>query len=306
VLGNPVLDLSGSSDWSLVGIAAPAFVVSERKQEAALGATVATRRWRSAASLRLAAEFEGTRFTVLPGIPLDSVCIGCKARDEVGGALTAAVASYVSAPLAISPQDGFVASVTLRRREEQGSRAWSNEWRGRLDLYAALHGLGGFAAPALALRIATGAVDGPLPRAFGVGGVASASYAIGFGQAIGTERTFPVRGFDGAALVGRRAATGALELRLPLALVGRSLGHLPVGVDKVSFHLFSDAGDAWGPGARPRLARLWSAGAELAADVTESYDLALSFRLGLAEPLTAPPGGQSRRPRVYVAFASDF
>jgi hemolysin activation/secretion protein len=77
-------------------------------------------------------------------------------------------------------------------------------------------------------------------------------------------------------------------------------------VDKVSFHLFSDAGDAWGPGARPRLARLWSAGAELAADVTESYDLALSFRLGLAEPLTPPPGGQPRRARVYVAFASDF
>jgi hypothetical protein len=40
--------------------------------------------------------------------------------------------------------------------------------------------------------------------------------------------------------------------------------------------------------------------------VTESYDLALSFRLGLAEPLTAPPGGQARRPRVYIAFASDF
>ena len=97
-----------------------------------------------------------------------------------------------------------------------------------------------------------------------------------------------------------------MELRIPLAVVGRSLGRLPVGADKLSLRPFVDAGDAWAPGASPRLTRLWSAGAELAANLTVSYDVPLALRIGLAEPMTGPPAGGPRRPQVYVAFSSDF
>jgi len=115
-----------------------------------------------------------------------------------------------------------------------------------------------------------------------------------------------VRGYGNGELRGRRVATGSVEYRLPLALVGRSLGHLPFGADKLWLNLFSDAGDAWNPGAAPQLTRLRSAGLELAGDVTVSYDFPLQLRLGVAEPLADPPSGGARRLQVYLALASDF
>src|SRR5439155_12644849 len=77
ILGNPTLDLWASSDWSYVGTSATGIVASERDQDAALGASFVTRRWHGIASARIAAEYEGTRFT--------TVCPGCDPQDLVGG-----------------------------------------------------------------------------------------------------------------------------------------------------------------------------------------------------------------------------
>src|SRR5439155_1400834 len=44
----------------------------------------------------------------------------------------------------------------------------------------------------------------------------------------------------------------------------------------------------------------------LAGRVTVSYDFPLSVRLGVAQPLAAPPSGAARRLQVYAAFAADF
>jgi outer membrane protein assembly factor BamA len=129
--------------------------------------------------------------------------------------------------------------------------------------------------------------------------VSSGTVSVGFGQSVGSSRVFPVRGYANGEVGGRRAATGTAELRLPLALVGRSIGHLPVGADKFSLALFADAGGAWDPGDSPRLARLHAVGAELVADFTASYDFLLRVRFGLAQP--------ARRPaQLYAAFTSDF
>src|SRR2546426_587338 len=81
---------------------------------------------------------------------------------------------------------------------------------------------------------------------------------------------------------------------------------LPVGADRVWLNAFADAGDAWDPGTSPQLTRLRSAGVELAGAVTVTYNLLLQPRLGLAEPLAAPPSGAAQRASVYFAFASDF
>ena len=81
-------------------------VVSEREDVAALGATFETRRWRSFASIRLAAEYKGERFVADPAQPLAAVCIGCTTRDEVGGSATLSLGHLVSAPLAIAPDHG--------------------------------------------------------------------------------------------------------------------------------------------------------------------------------------------------------
>jgi len=98
----------------------------------------------------------------------------------------------------------------------------------------------------------------------------------------------------------------SVEYRVPLALVGEALGHLPFGADRLSAAAFADAGDAWEPGERARLHRLRSVGAELVADLTVNYDVPLRLRFGVAQPLGAVPGNAARRPQGYVALAADF
>jgi len=213
----------------------------------------------------------------------------------------------VSAPLAVSPEDGFSWSAFYRRREELGGTRWSSEVRSRVGLYTHIPGLGGFAHHVLAVRLAAGVTGGPLHELLKAGGVSSGSYTLTFGQAsLGGTRDFPVRGYRSGELLGERAATLSVEYRLPLGLVGAPLGHLPFGADKLWLNLFGDAGDAWDAGQAPRLTRLRSAGAELAGDFTINYDFLLQLRLGVATPLADPPSGAPRRPHVYMGLASDF
>jgi len=308
MLGNPRLDLSASSQWLdlLPPPSASGLVFSELDQSASLGATFIRRRWRSIASLRVAAQWERTAFAAIPDTSIAAVCAGCASQDLVGAFATLTLSRAVTAPLAISPEDGFLWSVTAGRREEQGTTRWSNEVRGRLALYARVPGLGGFAHHVLALRLAAGGLGGPLESQYKIGGVSSGSVIAAFGQSLGVTRTFPVRGYRYGELRGERAATGSLEYRAPLALLGRAVGHLPFGADKLWLNLFADAGGAWAPGASPRPTRLRSAGLEVAGTVTVSYDLPLSVRLGIAQPLAHPPSGAARRPQVYAALSSDF
>jgi hypothetical protein len=298
-LGDPTLDFSVSNDWSLVGIDSTGHVVSTEHREAALGATVLAHRWRSFVSLRLAAEYEGRRFVSVPDTTLAAICTGCDNRDRIGGVASLSLGSAVSAPLTVSFQDGATAFLLFRHREEQGTSRWLNEVRARGDLYARLGPRIGFAYPVLAIRAAIGAMDGPLTDRLSVGGVSSGAVQLGFGQTLGTFRTFPVRGYRSGSLRGRRAATLTAEYRVPLALVGRSLGHLPLGADKVAFAVFGDLGDVWNPGEDARLHRLRSVGVELIGDLTLSYDFPLRVRVGVAQPATG-------HAQVYAAFAADF
>ena len=299
VLGNPTLDFTASSFWDVIGQTGAGREVLRDDLDAAVGAALVTRRWRRFASIRVAAEYEGARFALEPDTTVTALCAGCVPQDLVGGSLGVAVGRVVTAPLAVSPQDGFTAGLLYRRREEQASGRWSNELRGRLALYVRVPPRAGFASPVLAMRLAAGVTTGPLPRFFGVGGVSSGILSVGAGQTLGGTRTFPLRGYPGNEVRGRRAASVAVEYRLPLALVGKSLGHLPFGVDRLSLALFGDAGDAWDPGEALRLHRLRSAGVELVGDVTVSYDLPLRVRIGIAQPA-------DRHAQVYAAFATDF
>ena len=70
--------------------------LSERTQEGALGATFVARRWRTFASVRLAAEFKGTRFVTIPDTTLAAICPGCDERDLLGGSVTLALTHVVS------------------------------------------------------------------------------------------------------------------------------------------------------------------------------------------------------------------
>ena len=300
-LGSPTLDFSISNDWSLVGTdtTGGGHVVSSERRNASLGATVIDRHWWSVVSLRLGAEYEGRRYVSIPDTNLADICTGCTNRDRVGGVATLSVGSAVAGPLSVSLQDGAFASVLYRNRQEQGTERWLSEVRARSSAYLRLGPRIGFAYPVLAVRGAVGSLDGPIPDSLSVGGVSSGAVELGFGQSIGRVRTFPVRGYPAGALHGRRAATLTAEYRMPLALVGRLLGHLPIGADKFAFTVFGDLGDTWNPGEPARLHRLRSVGVELVGDLTVSYDLPLRVRVGVAQPAT----GQAT---VYGAFGSDF
>jgi WD40 repeat protein len=307
-LGNPTLDASASGSWADLAPppGAPSVTLSELDYVAALGASFVARRWRSVASVRLAAELEHTHFATIPDTSLAAVCPGCGAQDLVGGSVTLALSRLVVGPLSVSPENGVAWSATYRRREEQGAPRWSNELRSRFALYARVPGLGGFAHHVLALRLLAGGSSGPLGTLFRVGGVSPQGVNVLFAPSLSATRAFPLRGYGAGELRGQRAAVGSVEYRAPLGLVGRALGHLPVGVDKVWLNLFAEAGDAWAPGASPRFARLRAAGFELAGRVTVSYDFPLAVRLGVAQPLATAPSGAARRPHVYAALASDF
>jgi WD40-like Beta Propeller Repeat len=310
VLGNPRLDLSASSTWLDLlpppAAGARGLILSELDQDAGVGITFATRRWRRAATLRVGVDARRTHFATIPDTALGAVCAGCVPQDLIGASVTLGVSRVVSAPLAISREDGFAWLLRARRWEEQGSTRWSNELGGLLDLYAHVPAVGGFAHHVLAVRLAAGGLSGPLGARYQVGGVSSGVLGVAFGQPLGAARSFPVRGYRSDELSGARAASGSVEYRVPLALIGRALGHLPLGADKLWLNVFADAGDAWAPGAAPRFTRLRATGAELAADVAVSYDVLLALRLGVATPLADPPSGAARRPQVYVALASDF
>jgi hypothetical protein len=305
-LGNPTLDLAATSEW--FDLALPAGVpvtLSELHQTAALGTSFVTRRWRSVASLRLAAEAERFHYHAIPESALAVICPGCGPLDLFGGSLTVALSRLVAGALSPSPENGFVWSATYRGRTG-GSVGWSREVRSQLALYARVPGVDGFAHHVVAVRLAVGGTSGPLGPRYRVGGVSLGNVSLTYGQTLGVTRLFPVRGYRSGEVVGSRAATGTLEYRLPLALLGHTLGHLPLGADKVWLNAFADAGDAWGPGTSPQFTRLRSGGVELAADVAVNYDLLLRLRLGVAEPLAPLPSGGARRPSVYLAFASDF
>ncbi len=305
VLGSPSLDVGLSNDWSLVGVTSGGVAVAEHTVEGVAGATFVTRRWRTTASLRLALEAERMRYHTEPERPLSTVCTFCVPRDRVSGSVGVRLAHFVSAPIAVSAQNGFAWSAVYRRREELRSTGWSGEVQSRLALYARVPGAG-YAHPVLALRVAGGFTHGPTPLYFGVGGVSSNVVDLGFGFQLGTSRAFPVRGYQASDAQGRRALTATAELRWPVALLGRSLGALPMGADQLSLSLFADAGDAWNAGDGPHPSRLWSVGAEAVADLRVSYDLPLRARLGVAYPLGSFDTGRPRALVAYGAFGADF
>jgi len=234
------------------------------------------------------------------------VCPACAPHHLVGGSVTLTLSHLVLGALSVSPEHGVAWSVTYRRRDEAGSTRWSNELRSRLAGYVRAPGLGGFGHSVLAVRVVAGGADGPLGTLFRVGGVAPQGVSVYFAPSLSATRAFPIRGYRAGELSGERAAAGSVEYRAPLALVGRALGHLPVGVDKLWLNAFADAGDAWAPGTAPRLTRLRSAGVELAGDVALSYDFRLAVRIGVAQPLATAPSGAARRPQFYAALGSDF
>src|SRR5207245_4961843 len=147
-----------------------------------------------------AAEFKGTRFATNPDTPRAAVCSGCEGHDLVGGSVTLGVRYLVSAPLAVSAQDGFSWSALYRRRAEVSGARWSSEARTRLGVYLHVPGIGGFARHVLALRLAAGGPRGARGGLVQAGGGSAGGVGVAFRQDGRGARAFSVGGVPG----GRR------------------------------------------------------------------------------------------------------
>jgi hypothetical protein len=266
---------------------------------ATAGLTLRWRRWRSAVVVRAGAELElddlrnDSRISLqLPGRP-----------DFVNGVISLSAVHASRPALSISAENGLGVGFAYRRRTQLAGPGWSDEVRGVVTGYLALP-LPGFAHWVLAARGMGGASGGPNRAYFDVGGESGDVLGIVPGYAVGSgRRDFPLRGYDEMGGFDRVAAA-VVELRIPVALVGRGIWQLPFGVDRISFTAFGEMARArYFDGSQTSFGDI---GAEAVFDLAMSYDLPLRVRLGGALPLTSGLGTTAREPRWYVTFGTGF
>lgn len=296
-------DASYQLEWSprlgLVQQTGDTVSLALAEELATAGITLRWRRWRSAVSIRAGAELE------LEELRNDSrIALQLAERPDFVNAVVSFSAQHVTRPaLAISPENGFGLGLAYRRRTQLGGSGWSDELRGALNGYLALP-LPGFAHWVLAARAAGGVSGGPNRAFFDVGGESGDVFAVVPGYAVGSgRRQFSLRGYDEMDGFDRVAA-GTVELRIPVALVGRGIWKLPFSVDRISLALFSEAARArYFDGSQ---ASFEDVGAEAVLDLATSYDIPLRARAGAALQLTPEPGATRRAVRWYVTFGSAF
>jgi hypothetical protein len=220
--------------------------------------------------------------------------------------------------LAISPEDGIQAALTVRRRwrADSASGTGSSSVVGVLAGYKAL-GLPGFAHHVLAVRLAAGWADAKATNEFDAGGVSGDQLTVVPGVALGNgRRTFPVRGFDAGIQQGIQALGGSAEYRLPLILPSKGFGSLPVFAQRMSVVAFADAATSWCPSGitgsivcpKEGIPKDWmaSAGGELQLEAAYNYDVPYRFRVGTAVPVAGRKYFGTGSIAVYFAVGLAF
>ncbi len=284
-------------------------VLGLRERDLQLSTVLFFRRWRTSFSARVGPEFEEDFRAV------DSSGVSLLLRHPVtrlaGGSASVAFFHARRPALAISPENGIAVSAVYRRLYEipplldPSSRRWFEEVRGAASGYLALP-LPGFARWVLAARAAAGAIRGPLPRSFELGGASGDRFELFPGYVIGAGRkSFPLRGYQPGGGFSRVFAA-AVELRVPIALVAEGIWELPVGLDRISVTVFGEAGGGWRSGEPMRPFALRSLGGELVCDLAVTYDVPVRMRLGAAAPLSAGLGSAAGDVRFYLTFGSSF
>ncbi len=266
------------------------------------------RRWRTFTSVRLGSDLEWELIRVDGDLFGGTVV---RSRKVASGVLGLSGGHLSSGPLAISPENGVTATASYRRRTEIADDGRGHEWRGAVSGYVALP-LPGFARWVLAANVRVGHASGTLAPQFALGGESGGSSTVLPGVALSTpRRAFPLRGYPVNVERFTRVAVSTVELRVPLALVGRGLGGLPMGADRISATVFAEGGGGW-IGADPggsflsRALRYRAVGLEGVFDMASSYDYPVRVRLGGAVPLTSGLGAARGAPRAWVALGSAF
>ncbi|HMC55589.1 MAG TPA: hypothetical protein VKH19_10485, partial [Gemmatimonadaceae bacterium] len=337
-LGQPLIELAATQDWeNYLRVfdqsqgSAPIGILRRRTREASLSFTLLRPRARTASYLSFAAGVEARDYrTDIPSLMqrIDSAYGRTYNYPQLIASAGWGNAQYP--PLAISPEDGINFATTTRMRWLTGDTTGATiSIVGTASAFKSLD-LPGYAHHVLALHGAAGIEDSRGTGYYEVGGVSGGFLDVLPGYALGEgRRTFPVRGFPSASLLGIRAFTATGEYRIPLTLPGRGLGTLPMFLDRTSLTAFGDVGSAWCPaiyGARPTPSPslcttghvssglvfltpelIGSTGAEL--NVTAaifSWDVPVRFRLGFAVPVVGTGLVPVNSVTSYFAVGASF
>jgi hypothetical protein len=334
----PLIELFASQDWenfrrifdaSQQNLAIG--MLRRRIREASLAFTFRRPRARTSSFVSLGAGVEARDYAV-DSVPLMDRIDSLYRRDFYYPrvSLSAGWSNTQFPPLAISPEDGLSGATTTRVRWRSGDASTQTvSLVANGTAYKSLP-LPGFAHHVIALHVAGGLQDNRGTGYFEVGGISSGVFDIFPGYALGEgRRTFSVRGFPVASLLGIRAATGSVEYRAPLALPGRGIATLPLFLDRTSLTLFGDAGTAWCPGVfitRPAPSTslctradfdnffvfetpetIASVGGELAASAAIfSWDAPVRWRLGFAVPVYGRELVSGEKPSAYFTVGVPF
>jgi outer membrane protein assembly factor BamA len=158
----------------------------------------------------------------------------------------------------------------------------------------------------LQARLFTGSSGGdvPLQGAFALGGESPGDVSLSFDDA-----SLPLRGYPLNAFRGEKALLLGAEYRFPLDEYGRGGDTAPFFWRRLHGALFVDAGEAWDGGGFSAGELRTGIGAELRLDLTFSYSLPLTLRLGVAWGLDEEGGvyptlGISAPPAILGAAMS--
>ncbi|HLB38361.1 MAG TPA: hypothetical protein VJL31_17460 [Gemmatimonadales bacterium] len=291
------------------------------EQLATVGGTIRWRRWRSQLSARLGAELEADRLVV---DRIDQGPAGLRlSRDRFtfAGPVVSVAAHHLSFPaLAISPENGAAMAALYRYRWDLDTPGWWSEGRGGASGYLALP-FPGFAHWVLAVHGSAGVRGGPSADGYDLGGASGQAIEVVPGYQAGPgRRLFPLRGYPAVGTPFTRAAIGAIELRVPVALVAKAVWKLPMGVDRVSVTGFAEAGRGWRvqpPGGNPcavvlaageelNACALRDVGGEVVVDAAIPQDISFRARVGVGIPLTPGLYTRSGVARWYLAFGTAF
>jgi len=125
----------------------------------------------------------------------------------------------------------------------------------------------GYGALWFAVRGSAGVRSGPSADGYDLGGASGNPFEIVPGYVAGPgRRIFPLRGYPAVGTGFTRAAATAVELRVPLLLVAKAIGKLPMALDRVSVTVFGEAGGGWRAGEAADPFGLRDVGGEVVLD----------------------------------------
>jgi hypothetical protein len=133
-----------------------------------------------------------------------------------------------------------------------------------------------------------------------LGGLGASFSENAFALPVLNQREFPLRGYRSgeAVLTGHRASLATLEWRIPISDIDRHFMVPPVGVNRISMSVFTEAGAAW-----DNAPQHWykSGGVELLYEARAGYLVGAQLRAGVAKGFETPG-----RTEAYVRIGRSF